>query len=88
MMIATDTPAQSRLLLEAGEPFAAGLCECPEATPFERYARAYRRWFEDGPLAAYESGHLYPGGPKAVTLPWWIGRSLKMRSSIPSSTKI
>ena len=66
-MIATDTPSLSRLLLVAWEPFAAGLCECPEATPFERYARAYRRWFEDGPLAAYEGGHLYPGGPKPAT---------------------
>ena len=66
-MIATDPFSQSRLLLQAGEPFAAGLCECPEATPFERYARAYRRWFEDGPLAAYEGGHLYPAGPKPAT---------------------
>ena len=56
-----------RLLLEAGEPFAAGLCECPEATPFERYARAYRRWFEHGPIAAYEGGALYPAGPRAAT---------------------
>ena len=53
--------------MEAGEPFAAGLCELPEATPFERYARAYRRWFEHVPLAAYEDGRLYPGGPKATT---------------------
>ena len=67
MMTAADTLSQSRLLLEAGEPFAAGLCECPEATPFERYARACRRWFEDGPLAAYEGGYLYPGGPKPAT---------------------
>lgn len=66
-MIAPATHSQSHLLLEAGEPFAAGLCECPEATPFERYARAYRRWFEDAPLAAYEGGHLYPGGPKPAT---------------------
>lgn len=53
--------------MEAGEPFAAGFCECPEATPFERYARAYRRWFEHGPLATYDSGSLYPAGPKAAS---------------------
>ena len=67
MMNTTETLSQSQLLMEAGEPFAAGLCECPEATPFERYARAYRRWFEDGPIAAYEGGQLYPGGPKPAT---------------------
>ena len=51
-MYTPDSHPDPRLLREAGEPFAAGFCECPEATPFERYARAYRRWFEHGPLAA------------------------------------
>ena len=48
--------------MESGEPFAAGFCECPGATPAERYARAYRRWFEQGPLADYDGGLLYPSG--------------------------
>ena len=62
------------LLLKAGEPFAAGFCECPEAAPFGRCARAYRRWFEQAPLAVYGGGQLYPGGLRAGTTaimaPW------------------
>ena len=74
-MYTPDSHPDPRLLREAGEPFAAGFCECPEATPFERYARAYRRWFEHGPLAAYCGGQLYPGGLKSSTsgvmTPWY-----------------
>lgn len=50
------------LLLELGEPFGSGFCECADATPFERYARAYRRWFEHGPIPTYGGGRLYPAG--------------------------
>lgn len=60
-----DTPhPDPRVLLEAGEPFGAGFCECADAAPFERYARAYRRWLEHGPLPEYGGGRLGPGGPK------------------------
>jgi len=63
------------LLMKAGEPFAAGFCECPDASPMERYSRAYRRWFEQGPLPEYCGGHLYPSGPRsstsAVMVPWY-----------------
>jgi len=54
--------------MEAGEPFAAGFCELPDATPFERYARAYRRWFEQSPLTTYGGGQLYPSGLRSRTV--------------------
>jgi len=64
-----------KLLMKAVEPFAAGYCECPDATPSERYARAYRRWFEQGPLPSYGGGHLYPSGLRSTTAsimaPWY-----------------
>jgi pyruvate-formate lyase len=63
MTLAVPDP---RMLLELGEPFGAGFCECPEATPMERYARAWRRWLELGPLTAYEGGRLYPGGIRSA----------------------
>jgi len=63
------------LLMKAGEPFAAGYCECPEATPTERYSRAYLRWFEHGSLPAYGGGYLYPSGLRSTTTsimaPWY-----------------
>ncbi len=58
-----------QLLMAAGEPFAAGYCECPEAAPFERYARAYRRWFEQGPIPPFQGGALYPSGLRSTTTP-------------------
>lgn len=51
-----------RVLLEIGEPFGAGFCEEPGASPIERYSRAWRRWLELGPLPAYTGGCLYPCG--------------------------
>lgn len=65
----------ANLLMSAGEPFAAGFCERPDPTPNERYALAYRRWFEHGPLPAYGGGHLYPSGLRSTTTsimaPWY-----------------
>ncbi len=69
-MNTTNSLPAPTLLMAAGEPFAAGFCECPDATPTERYARAYLRWFEHGPLHSYSGGQLYPGGltPKSSTI--------------------
>lgn len=58
----TAQPLNPELLLAAGEPFAAGLCELPEHLPAQRYARAWRRWLEYGPLPAYGGQSLYPCG--------------------------
>jgi pyruvate-formate lyase len=52
------------MLLSAGEPFGAGLCEIPDAAPVERYARAWRRWLEHTTLPEYAGGYLYPCGAK------------------------
>jgi pyruvate-formate lyase len=51
-----------RILLAAGEPFGAGLCELPAGKPIERYSRAWRRWLEHAPLPVYNGGSLYPSG--------------------------
>jgi pyruvate-formate lyase len=48
--------------LRRGEHFAAGLSEINGASPIARFARAYRRWFENCPLPAYSGGGLYPAG--------------------------
>jgi formate C-acetyltransferase len=45
-----------------GEFYAAGLCELPDATPIVRYARAYRRWFENCRIDEYKGSRLYPCG--------------------------
>jgi formate C-acetyltransferase len=50
-------------LRQMREPFGAGFLEQPDAAPITRYAGAYRRWFEEGPLPAYDGGPLYPCGP-------------------------
>ncbi len=52
------------ILLELGEPFGAGFLECPGAPPLRRFARAWRRWLEAGPLPACGGGPLYPAGPR------------------------
>ncbi len=62
-----NTP-DPKLLMDAGEPYAAGFCEFPDASPFTRYARAYRRWFENGPLPTYNGGQLYPSGLRSTTV--------------------
>lgn len=61
-------------LMDLGEPFGSGFCENPDAPPVQRYARAWRRWLESGPLPAYDGRRLYPCGPlglqgSAVMLP-------------------
>lgn len=50
------------LFLSINEPFAAGLFECPNASPMIRYAKAYKYFFESADIAPYESGRLYPAG--------------------------
>jgi len=52
------------MLLAAGEPFGAGLCELTVDAPIARYARAWRRWLEHAPLPRYAGGALYPSGLK------------------------
>lgn len=49
-------------LAAAGEHFASGLMEQPEASPFLRYARAMRRYLENFPLMSYHGEPLYPCG--------------------------
>jgi pyruvate-formate lyase len=49
----------SRNLMEAGEFFAAGFFELPDATPMERWSRAYRRHWEHRPLPDYEGSALW-----------------------------
>lgn len=61
----SDVP-DHRVLFELGEVFGAGFCEAPDAAPTVRYARAWRRWLERGPLPAYDGGPLYPCGARGT----------------------
>lgn len=66
-----------RILLDAGEPFGAGLCELSGAPAVERYARAWRRWLEHAPLPVFSGGALYPSGPKMPAGPGGVAMALK-----------
>lgn len=55
-------------LNDAGEYFAAGLFEKPDAAAFVRYSRAYRRYFETRKLNEYSGESLYPCGSKYTGL--------------------
>ncbi len=53
-----------RLLEQAGEPFAAGFMERPQATPLWRMCRGLQRMFETVSLPPYAAEPLYPcAGP-------------------------
>ena len=52
---------------ERGEFFAAGYFEEPHRTPFERFSRALRRYFENYQLPEYKGEPLYPCGGKYRT---------------------
>ena len=52
---------------ERGEFFAAGYFEEPYRTPFERFSRALRRYFENYQLPEYKGEPLYPCGGKYRT---------------------
>ncbi len=52
----------SRLFYDIGEPYAAGLFEDTEASPFARFSRAQRRWWEAMPVPDYDGGRLFPSG--------------------------
>ena len=54
-----------QILNQLEDFFAAGFCGLPAAGPHTIYARAYRRWFENYPLNAYQNGSLYPVGKRA-----------------------
>ena len=49
------------LFYDIGEPFAAGFFEMGEASPARKFCRAYRRFYEQVPLSAYDpEDSLYP----------------------------
>lgn len=50
------------LLLDADEPYAAGLFENPDANREIRYARAQQLFWERAELPEYDGGMLYPNG--------------------------
>ncbi|MBQ7867386.1 MAG: hypothetical protein IJ354_04490 [Clostridia bacterium] len=52
----------SQRLMQAGEPYAAGLMEYPEKGPMYRYSNALVRDWERAPMAPYDGGALYPCG--------------------------
>ncbi|MGI6691354.1 MAG: pyruvate formate lyase family protein [Christensenellales bacterium] len=64
MMI--DIHNAHELFQTISEPYAAGLFEMPEASLFERFARAQRRFWEACELDVYHGGWLYPCGKKNV----------------------
>lgn len=49
---------------EIGEPYAGGLFEQPDRSPFFRYARAQRMFWERQQMPEYLGGKLYPAGKK------------------------
>ena len=49
---------------ECGEFYAVGYFEEPYKTPFERFSRAHRRYFENYRLPEYKGEPLYPCGGK------------------------
>lgn len=49
-------------LMEANEPYAAGLFEHPDREPLYRYANAAKRYWERAELSPYDGGALYPCG--------------------------
>ena len=51
---------KSALFYKLNEPYAAGLFELPERSPFVRYSRASRRYFENCVLPPLGTGKLYP----------------------------
>ena len=52
------------ILIEIGEPFAAGYFEEPWTTPMQRWSRAVRRRLEQEPPPPYAGTRLYPSGPR------------------------
>lgn len=58
---------EAALLTKFGEVFAAGLFENTEAPQMTRFARAFRRYFEQAEPECYGTKKLYPAGNKS---PW------------------
>ena len=53
-----------RFFTERGEYYGAGYFEEPHKSPFERFSRALRRYFENYRLPEYKGEPLYPCGGK------------------------
>ena len=52
----------SERLMQANEPYAAGLMEFPDRGPMYRYSNALVRDWEHAAMAPYDGGRLYPCG--------------------------
>jgi pyruvate-formate lyase len=62
-MATAQTTINSMLLERAGEWFAAGFLESPEASPLRRMCRGLARLWAHCPLPPYAGEALYPCGP-------------------------